>query len=431
MTKWFVRPMRPVSLACIMGPCSVLVAACGPAGSGANEGSEDVAATSQAATGVPAFTVQSAPDDFLLAVSATSASDVWAVGMTSVLNANDQTQRSSVLHFNGTAWTRVPAVVPGDTDPFAEVSFNGVKAIAPNNAWLVGSHVDTSTGAIVPLIQHWNGTSWRAVASPTFPQGSASLSAITATSATDVWAVGDFPGLFIDPLVEHFDGHAWTQVQVPNGNGDEFRLLGVSADSPKDVWAVGSESEGDGAPPTVTRVMHFNGTSWTVQSTPNRFPTGGGSDQLNGVVALSPTNVWAVGAVTDTNSNSTTLIEHFDGTSWTIVPSPSPAIHSGFPANDQLTAVTAVSSNDVYAVGFEQTTLLDDNFSSTPLALHWDGSTWSIVPTPSPGTSPGGLVDDLLFGATSLPNGNVWFVGVGSDPNSFATPSLVLHASGG
>jgi len=65
------------------------------------------------------------------------------------------------------------------------------------------------------------------------------------------------------------------------------------------------------------------------------------------VTALSPTNVWAVGedlrAGSATGGN--TLIEHYNGTAWSIVPSPTPG------ADPSLGGVAGRSASDVYAVG--------------------------------------------------------------------------------
>src|SRR5207248_4313678 len=75
--------------------------------------------------------------------------------------------------------------------------------------------------------------------------------------------------------------------------------------------------------------------------------------------------IWAVGDLV-----SQTLVLHWDGSSWSIVPSPSPG------SSNYLRGVAAVSSNDVWAVG---------DYSGGTLVLHWNGAKWSIVP--SPGTA--------------------------------------------
>src|SRR5690349_12588101 len=52
-------------------------------------------------------------------------------------------------------------------------------------------------------------------------------------------------------------------------------------------------------------------------------------------------------------------------------------------ANNDLFATAAVSANDVWAVGV---TNLTSSFVEQPLAEHWNGTSWTIVPTPSPTT---------------------------------------------
>jgi hypothetical protein len=91
---------------------------------------------------------------------------------------------------------------------------------------------------------------------------------------------------------------------------------------------------------------HFNGTSWSVVSSPS---PGLGEDVLAGVTALAPSNVWAVGFYAkdvDTDRPTKTLIEHRDGSSWKVVSSPT----SDFtPCANPPTSggITTVSANEV------------------------------------------------------------------------------------
>ena len=68
-----------------------------------------------------------------------------------------------------------------------------------------------------PLIEHWDGTSWSVVSSPNLTQGGF-LSAVTAISTNNVWAVGEDDNLSVD-LVEHWDGTSWSVVSSPAFNG--------------------------------------------------------------------------------------------------------------------------------------------------------------------------------------------------------------------
>ena len=190
-------------------------------------------------------------------------------------------------------------------------------------------------------------------------------------------------------------------------------MYGVSADATNDVWAVGTVAEYS------TAIEHYDGSTWSVMSSPN---AGAGWNVLFGVAALSPTNVWAVGWYT-AQVNSTrpekTLIEHWNGTSWSIVSSPNVGPKTQYQSN-QLWGITAISANDIWAFGSyfaasgsgEQSTLVE----------HWNGTSWSIVPGPNPVS--GSYQNDILFGGTVIPTGNLWLVG-----NEFGS-TLALNSIG-
>jgi hypothetical protein len=124
-------------------------------------------------------------------------------------------------------------------------------------------------------------------------------------------------------------------------------------------------------------IEHWNGASWTEVSSP-RLAAGG---FLSGVTAVSSNEAWAVGTAIN-SSNS--LVEHWDGAQWSIVSSPA------FTSGGGGTAISADSSNDVWAVGGATT-------------LHWNGTNWSRVPA-------AGLVG--LTSVTVLSPTNAWTVGI-------------------
>jgi hypothetical protein len=75
-------------------------------------------------------------------------------------------------------------------------------------------------------------------------------------------------------------------------------------------------------------------------------PAGASSADFTAVSALASNNGWAVGRSTTLNSSgvvSSPLVEHFNGTSWSIQTTPATA--------GSLNAVTAISPTDVWAVG--------------------------------------------------------------------------------
>jgi hypothetical protein len=110
-------------------------------------------------------------------------------------------------------------------------------------------------------------------------------------------------------------------------------------------------------------------------------PNASGADNtLSDVAVLSSTNAWAVGEYTaDGNGAVRTLIQHYDGTGWTIVPSPNRLLGTDRNQINTLLGVTAITSSDVWAVGY--TVSLDDPYQT--LTMHWNGTAWSIVDSPN------------------------------------------------
>jgi hypothetical protein len=325
------------------------------------------------------------------AASASSPNDIWAVG-------------DSLIHFDGTQWTAFPAPLIGQNLN----ALQGVVDISPTLAWAVGN-VSVNFGSPAQVIEQWNGTQWSIFPGPTFgPNDQPLLFAATSTSATDIWAVGgvNLSSLNkIELLFEHFDGTSWTATTAPDP-GDGF-LFGASADAPNDVWAVGFEGTTGTNAKGITE--HFNGTSW--ESVPSAIVDGNkGTNQLVAVAALAPNDVWAVGnsipVVNPQTAASLTLIEHFDGSSWSVVPSPNVGPHS-VSQNNKLLGITTVSSNDIYAYG--SVMAADGSGQQSTLLLHWNGTSWTIIPSPNP--VKGKFLSDVLFAGVAPSAGNVWIVG--------------------
>ena len=341
--------------------------------------------------------------DNLVSVSGVSSSDVWSVG--AVRDLTHHTATPIAEHWNGSAWKLVPTPPVGDSSGLNYL--DGVAAVAANDVWAVGSFATASLG-FVTLIEHWNGTSWNVVTSPNVAGTTDSLSAVTALSATNVWAVGASTPTTgaTNTLIEHWNGTSWTIIPSPNPGTDPtasnflYQLAGVSAN---DLWAVG-QYETSGTGPFLTLAEHWNGTAWSVVSTPSVTSQ---NSVLSSVAGVASNDIWAVGASFPAkSSSSTTLIEHWNGSAWSIVASPSPGT-SGY-----LFWVTAIAANDVVAVG-----------RSIPDSLveQWNGTTWSVVPSPDAGTTL-----NSLFAVTAFSPTDLWAVGEsrsGSNPKQ----TLALH----
>ena len=87
------------------------------------------------------------------------------------------------------------------------------------------------------------------------------------------------------------------------------------------------------------------------------------SDQLSGVSYVSDSESWAVGNVGVAQKSNQTLTERFDGSAWSVVPSPN--VGTG---NNALNGVSMIPGAG-WAVGYAQV-----GGKYTPLALGWDGT---------------------------------------------------------
>jgi len=317
----------------------------------------------------------------LHSVSALAENDVWAVGVS--YNTERTLGSTLIEHWNGSRWSVVPS-----PNPSSSVNMiNAVAAVSANDVWAVGT-APTSTDTV--LILHWNGTAWSVVPNPTNGIPLANLAALAVISANDIWAVGSgFIGDEGATATLHWNGTAWSVIPSPNvGPEVDNSLAGVAAVSSNDVWAVGTQQPTNLTDPS-TLILHWDGSAWTI--VPNISPEGG---HLSAAAAVTGNDVWATGY-----SELGTLAEHWDGASWSIVQTP--GIRGSEPLF--LPSVVALSSNNVWAVGeFFQT-----RFSrSRTLTEQWNGTSWVLVQSPNAGAD-----HNELFGVDATPGGTLWAVG--------------------
>ncbi len=337
---------------------------------------------------VPSVNVGTHPNG-LNGVSAISASDVWAVG--NYVNSSSVNQ-TLIEHWDGSSWSVIPS-------PKMKNSFSylvAVKALSASNAWAVG-YSNNQT-----LIEHWAGTGWSVVPGPNVSMMSNYLQSITAVSANDMWAVGysSNSSNVAQTLVEHWDGTSWSIVSSPNAGSGGNTLFSVAATSTNDVWAVGGFDATTNSNVSRTLIEHWDGTSWSIVSSPNVGTLG---SSLAGVTSISASNVWAVGSYTTSGTPynyQQTLIEHWNGSTWSVVSSPDVGSYW-----NQLDAVQVVSTKNIWAVG-NYLTAGSHSIGQT-LVEHWNGTNWQVVSSPNPGT--GG---DFLHAIARIPGTiKMWAVG--------------------
>jgi hypothetical protein len=228
------------------------------------------------------------------------------------------------------------------------------------------------------LAERWNGTSWTIQSTPN-PSGAlkVDLSGVSCTSASACIAVGfEQTSSNEFTVAERWNGTSWTIQSTPNPPGAlNVELEGVSCTSASACTAVGSSD-------TNKLAEQWNGTSWTIQSTPN--PSGSTDGALEGVSCTSASACTAVGWY-ETSAGVFALAERWNGTSWTIQSTPNPNPELG----PTLTGVSCTSANACTAVGYYETS---SGATSPALAEQWNGTSWTIQSTPNP---PGALYVDL------------------------------------
>ena len=306
----------------------------------------------------------------LLAASADSPTDAWAVGWTS-----EPFEEPLAEHWDGVSWTIVPTPLP---QPGYAGVLTSVVALSPVDAWTAGAsgveHWDgvswtnvrlpsrirpLSVGAIPgtselwvvgervrpngsrPYAARWNGTSF--LTTPTVdpfagvPGQETGFVAVSALSTTSAVAAGG-------PL-ERWDGSDWRIRKSPRIYVQHLSMIASG-----DIYASGSQF----GPPPHHYVWHLSGHRWRpVTGVP-------GSPLLIDVAALSSNDVWLDGVVGSSYANYRPVFAHGDGTTWSIVPS------ATIPLGSFIDDLEPRSANDVWAVGAEI-----ENGSQVPLIMHY------------------------------------------------------------
>ena len=336
----------------------------------------------------------------LRGVAAVGTDDVWAVGD---FNAPGGNGRTLLLHWDGAAWTQAAGQNSGPSG--LAFRLDAVSAIGESDVWAVGSNSHT-------LAEHWNGTKWSKVASPNAGLGENVLTGVSGRASTDVWEVGYYEfGIEKRTLVEHWNGASWSIVRSPNSGKRTNILNAVVALSGSNAWAVGSADSGN-ALDQITFIQNWDGARWSVVPSPS--PGTAGINRLYGVAANAANDVWAVGSHQRSSSPLETLIEHWDGTRWSVIPS------ANVPGtNNELFGVVALGPNNVWAVGYS------GSVEFATLVEHWDGSTWRVVPSADPPVS-----SNILRAISGTGPSDIWAVGISKNLLTFMTDELTEHWDG-
>jgi hypothetical protein len=235
----------------------------------------------------------------------------------------------------GSSWQIAGSLPPGDDGQFTAVAVTG-----KTTGW---AFEGTDFNA-APAAYQFAGSNWRKVAFP----GNKDEQVITAaaTSPSDVWAFAQ--GFGAASHVLKYNGHGWSVVRTFTNEVEDATVLASN-----DVWVYGNSGL-PGLQPALG-VWHYNGSSWRQVST-----------SIQGGSALSATNAWGFNGVD---------VEHWNGAKWTatsvkaLLPAKSP---SGL--NDPgVAGVLALSNSNVYAIGSGGA----EDEGGPLVVLHYNGSKWT------------------------------------------------------
>jgi alpha-tubulin suppressor-like RCC1 family protein len=298
------------------------------------------------------------------------------------------------------------------TTPTAVSGLTGARAISAGGASSAALVAAATPAPPTPVPSIWQAET------PVNPQAThltnSGFDALSASGPGDAWAVGTHSDTqaFDHPLAEHRVNGTWTQVRLPQPAGQQATLAGVDDLGPGNAWAVGTSGG-------LTLIEHWNGKRWSIVPSPDPASgTSGGSDALTSISGTGPDDLWAAGFDLNEATNSIQLLfEHWNGKAWTAVTSPTPGGSSQFASG-----ITAISPDNVWAVGTDRT----DGVKT--LSAHWNGMAWSIVPTPN--ISNAGRDQNLLTGVSSDGAGQVWAAGYADDDGQNFRMPYVLHWTG-
>lgn len=308
-------------------------------------------------------------------VAAPVTPDAWvSAGVIDALSTRDVRllgtgagRRPFALRWDGRSFRTAPTV---PTTPLSGTSVGNGSFASGAAGWAMV----TLNGGPLQSLARWDGTRWTvtpAAVAPDPDTTGVAFGDVAAPSPSDAWSVGMFyraakgtvPGsVSTGVAIQRWDGTRWRIVPNPASSQPHTVLVSVRAVSRNDVWAVGQQV--NAADTIVPLIEHWDGTRWSVVPA----ATGTTPAALYGVSADAAGDAWAVGAQTNDAGVAVPLVERWDGHAWRAV--------SGLPdfGNAKLSDVFATGPYDVWAIPVTP--------NGTTEFAHWDGRAWTSVPLP-------------------------------------------------
>lgn len=312
-------------------------------------------------------------------------------------------------------------------------ALNGVHCTSTTACTGVGRY-DDSGNVQRGLAERWNGTAWSTQSIP-FPGSavSAELGGVYCTASNACRAVGTYrdSGNVDRTFGVSWNGTTWTQDTTPNpASALGASLSGIHCTAANQCTAVGSYIDSGGVQRALAQ--RWNGSNWSTQTTPT--PTSSTQTVLTSVWCTASNACTAVGWYR-LSGVQVTLAMSWNGTTWSVVSTPNPGSHTG----STLAGISCTGASACTAVG----TSLNASSQAQPMAMRWNGA-WSLDTVPLPGSAVGGSFSGVqctsgthctavgyTYTASSIPfslteawDGTNWAVQTAANPAGATTAQL-------
>jgi hypothetical protein len=271
-------------------------------------------------------------------VSATSATNAWAVGGTGCCNL-------FVTHWNGKKWETIAVPITIGGGFTNQVTGASVAAIAGGRAMIFVASEDQETDQTWVDALEWRGRSWSAEHGFADSPGDA-----VASGPDDVWGFDSGT-----PSADHYDGTSWSQVSIP------VSVAQASGNAAAGDWVTGTVA----AQPKSVELLHWSEGAWRNAVLPKiAVPTG---DQMfpGGVDAATLADIWVTVSVGPAAGRGavTAFLLHWNGKAWSKV-----AVPKG------------VSLSSLAGDGHGGAWMTSD--TGAPVVYHYSGGRWTHAPGP-------------------------------------------------
>ena len=317
----------------------------------------------------------------LTSVSCSAISSCIATGWYSATPYSYYGSVPLAMQWNGVGWTQLTLAVPVDASSFGE-SVASVSCSSATTCTAVGSYFSSANGP-TPLVERWNGTAWAIQAAARPPSGYyPTMTSVSCSGTSTCESVGWYYSTSGEAaLAEAWDGTAWTVQAVPSpANAAAVSLTAISCATAVACSATGgfAVSSANGSGPQQDWAANLATGVWVAKTIPALAGTG--FDQLQSVSCSAISACTAVGSFENSKGQGVALAERWNGTGWTAQSLPLPVGATG----SSLSGISCASATECIAVGFSRAA----NYVQSALIESWNGTSWSIVPTPVPtGTS--------------------------------------------